>query len=179
MSPGTVNGTAAVCLFLGVSACAKPRLPTVPDSKPVVLPKEPPIHPDYPCPQEKGESKDGSKASKPSNANTCGKQDAEKRPSNGRLPPETIQRIVRERYPKFRSCYEEGLRRDRNLIGRVTVRFVIGCDGTITSIEPVCTSMPDRDVVRCITEEYKPLRFPQPEGGIVTVVYPIMFSPGD
>jgi len=44
------------------------------------------------------------------------------------------------------------------------MRFVIGPDGNITSLLPVCTSMPDREVVRCVTEEYKPLTFPQPEG---------------
>ena len=38
--------------------------------------------------------------------------------------------------------------------------------------------MPDAKVVECIMAEYRKLRFPEPEGGIVTVVYPIMFSPG-
>ena len=59
------------------------------------------------------------------------------------------------------------------------MRFVIGLDGTIKSLGPVCTSMPDRDVVRCITGAYRTITFPKPEGGIVTVIYPIMFSPGD
>jgi hypothetical protein len=33
--------------------------------------------------------------------------------------------------------------------------------------------------VQCVIRAYYGLSFPQPEGGIVTVVYPIMFSPGD
>jgi hypothetical protein len=32
--------------------------------------------------------------------------------------------------------------------------------------------------VSCVISAYYGLSFPQPEGGIVTVVYPIMFSPG-
>ena len=150
----------------------------VPSAKPVAELKQPSNQPDYPCPDQARASDDSSKTSKESNA-PARKHDDEKNAVNGRLPPEVIQTIVRGRYAKFQSCYEQGLGRDPNLIGRVTVRFVIGRDGQIASIEPVCTSMPDREVVRCITEEYKPLTFPQPEGGIVTVIYPIMFSPGD
>jgi hypothetical protein len=38
--------------------------------------------------------------------------------------------------------------------------------------------MPDGGVVSCTVRAFYGLSFPQPEGGIVTVVYPIMFSPG-
>jgi hypothetical protein len=41
------------------------------------------------------------------------------------------------------------------------------------------SDMPDAAVVQCVVRAYYGLSFPQPEGGIVTVVYPIMFSPGD
>jgi hypothetical protein len=39
--------------------------------------------------------------------------------------------------------------------------------------------MPDPEVTRCVLAAFAPLRFPQPENGIVTVVYPIHFSPGE
>ena len=38
---------------------------------------------------------------------------------SGRLPPEVIQRIVRQNYGRFRMCYEQGLARNPNLEGRV------------------------------------------------------------
>jgi len=155
-----------------------PKRPVLSSKRDAEL-KAPPNQPDYPCPDHEWGSDDAPKTPKGSDAPASRKRDDDKNSVNGRLPPEVIQRIVRGRYANFRSCYEQGLGRDPNLIGRVTVRFVIGRDGTVASIEPVCTSMPDREVVRCITEEYKPLTFPQPEGGIVTVVYPIMFSPAD
>jgi hypothetical protein len=100
-------------------------------------------------------------------------------PMNGRLPPDVIQRIVRGQYGKFRACYDEGLRRDHNLRGRVAIRFVIGREGTVTNARDSGSDLPDALVVQCIVRAYGDLCFPQPEGGIVTVVYPVMFVPGD
>ena len=42
---------------------------------------------------------------------------------NGRLPPEVIQRIVRQNFGRFRLCYEDGLKSNPELAGRVTVKF--------------------------------------------------------
>jgi hypothetical protein len=97
---------------------------------------------------------------------------------SGRLPPEVIQRIVRQNYGRFRMCYEQGLAKNPNLEGRVTVRFVIGRDGSVSNVSNGGSDIPDSGVVGCVIRNYYGLSFPQPEGGIVTVVYPIMFSPG-
>jgi hypothetical protein len=97
----------------------------------------------------------------------------------GTLAPGLIQEVVRARYDLFRSCYESGLARSPDVGGRVAVRFVIGRDGSVSYAIPICTSMPDPEVVRCVVQHYRALHFPKPAGGIVTVVYPIMFSPGD
>jgi hypothetical protein len=97
---------------------------------------------------------------------------------SGRLPPEVIQRIVRQNYGRFRMCYEQGLAKNPNLEGRVQVRFVIGRDGSVSNVSNGGSDIPDSSVVQCVIRNYYGLSFPQPEGGIVTVVYPIMFSPG-
>ncbi|HVK66784.1 MAG TPA: AgmX/PglI C-terminal domain-containing protein [Polyangium sp.] len=97
---------------------------------------------------------------------------------SGRLPPEVVRRIIRQNFGRFRLCYENGLRRNPNLQGRVSVRFVIGADGAVSNVGNGGSDMPDGGVVACIVRAFHGLSFPQPEGGIVTVVYPIMFSPG-
>jgi hypothetical protein len=97
---------------------------------------------------------------------------------SGRLPPEVIQRIVRQNFGRFRLCYENGLRNNPNLQGRVGVRFVIGRDGAVSNVGNGGSDMADSGVVSCVVRSFYGLSFPQPEGGIVTVVYPIMFSPG-
>src|SRR5688572_14787287 len=97
---------------------------------------------------------------------------------SGRLPPEVIQRIVRQNYGRFRMCYEQGLSRNPNLQGRVSARFVIGRDGSVSNASNGGSDLPDSAVVSCVVSAFYGLSFPQPEGGIVTVVYPIMLSPG-
>jgi hypothetical protein len=96
---------------------------------------------------------------------------------SGRLPPEVIQRIVRQNFGRFRLCYENGLRNNPNLQGRVSVRFVIGRDGRVSNVGGG-GDLPDGGVVSCVTRAFYGLSFPQPEGGIVTVAYPIVFTPG-
>ncbi|MGE0324531.1 MAG: AgmX/PglI C-terminal domain-containing protein [Polyangiaceae bacterium] len=97
---------------------------------------------------------------------------------SGHIPPEVVQRIVRQNYGRFRMCYENGLRSNPNLQGRVTVRFVIGADGAVSNASNGGSDLPDAGAVGCVVRSFYSLSFPSPESGIVTVVYPIMFSPG-
>lgn len=96
----------------------------------------------------------------------------------GRLPSEVIQRIVRQNFGRFRMCYESGLKANPNLQGRVSVRFVIGSDGSVGSTSNGGSDLPDSGVVSCVVRAFGGLSFPQPDNGIVTVTYPIMFTPG-
>mgnify|MGYP006314362019 FL=1 len=54
---------------------------------------------------------------------------------NGRLPPEVIQRIVRQNFGRFRLCYENGLRNNPTLSGRVSVKFVIDRSGAVSTAQ--------------------------------------------
>ncbi|MBX3232193.1 MAG: AgmX/PglI C-terminal domain-containing protein [Labilithrix sp.] len=96
----------------------------------------------------------------------------------GRLPPEVIQRIVRQNFGRFRLCYENGLRSNPNLAGRIAVKLTIDGSGAVTNptIDPV-TDLPDKAVQSCVLRGFANLSFPQPEGGVVVVVYPVIFAP--
>lgn len=117
----------------------------------------------------------------------------------GRLPPEVIQNIVRANFGVMRKCYEEGLGRDPTLKGKIATKFVIALDGTVSTAAEVHDSppgavapnrlaesvkeelddprFPDPTVTECVVSIFKELRFPRPQGGILTVVYPIIFKP--
>ena len=98
---------------------------------------------------------------------------------DGRLPREVVQRIVRQNFGRFRLCYDNGLRNHPGLQGRVSVKFVIGRTGAVTTATEVGSDLPDPAVVQCVVGGFGNLSFPQPESGLVTVVYPVVFAPGD
>lgn len=96
---------------------------------------------------------------------------------NGRLMPESVQRVVRQSFGRLRACYEGGLQRDPGLEGRVSVKFVIDREGAVTMAMPWAdTTLPDQAVARCVAKAYEAMEFPKPTGGIVTVVYPVAFT---
>jgi hypothetical protein len=95
----------------------------------------------------------------------------------GKLPSEVIQRIVRQNFGRFRFCYEGGLRTNPKLAGTVSTRFVIGKDGAPGSVSNAGSSMSDPAVVQCVVSHFWNLFFPQPESGVVIVIFPIVFSP--
>lgn len=94
----------------------------------------------------------------------------------GRMPKEAIQRIVRAAFGRMRGCYEAGLKRQPTLVGRVEVRFVIGAEGQVLAAVDTVREMSDDEARDCVVRIFSGLRFPAPEGGIVTVTYPIQFQ---
>jgi hypothetical protein len=96
---------------------------------------------------------------------------------NGRLPPEVIQRIVRQNFGRFRLCYENGLRTNPKLGGQVVVRFTIDKSGAVSKTEQAGTNLPDAGVASCVERGFGNLSFPAPEAGIVVVTYPVIFNP--
>jgi hypothetical protein len=96
---------------------------------------------------------------------------------NGRLPPEIVQRIVRQNSGRFRACYEAGLRDNPALAGRVAVKFMIGRDGSVTAALDGGSDLPNASVTQCMIRNFMNLSFPQPEGGTVSVVYPFQLAP--
>ena len=97
---------------------------------------------------------------------------------DGRLPPEVIQRIVRQTFGRFRLCYESGLRENPKLRGRVVVRFVIDESGAVASARDQGSDLGDHVVVDCIVRSFQTLSFPEPmTKKNVTVTYSIDLAP--
>ncbi len=97
--------------------------------------------------------------------------------AEGRIAPEIIQQAVRANFGRFRKCYEDGLAKNSRLAGTVNVSYVIGLDGTTTQAVDKESTMPDKDVVDCVVRGFGNISYPKPEGGVVTVVYPVQFAP--
>ena len=98
---------------------------------------------------------------------------------NGRLPAEAIQRVVRMNFGKFRMCYEDALRTNPSLTGRVVTKFVIARDGSVSTAQDGGSDLPNQKVVSCIVRGFQNLSFPTPENGQVLVSYPLTLTPGE
>jgi hypothetical protein len=95
---------------------------------------------------------------------------------SGRLPPEVIQRIVRQNFGRFRMCYEQGLGRNPAL----PARWARASSSARTAASRTSrTAAPIWPMRRGELRAQRLLRadFPQPESGVVTVVYPLSSSP--
>jgi hypothetical protein len=96
---------------------------------------------------------------------------------NGRLPPEVIQRVIRQSFGRFRGCYESALVTNPALQGRVAASFVIARDGAVSASVDAGSDLPDRGVVGCVVSAFGALSFPAPEKATVSVGYALAFSP--
>ena len=99
--------------------------------------------------------------------------------TNGRLPKDVIQRIIRQNMGRYRACYESGLRTNPSLEGRVEVRFVIDRQGQVSMAQDGSSDLPNDAVRTCIVRSFYNLSFPSPDNGTVTVVYPMVLTPAN
>jgi serine/threonine protein kinase len=97
----------------------------------------------------------------------------DRRPAEGRLPPELIQSVIRARMSAIRRCTDQL----GQLILRRTVYFTIGTDGRAQNVQLAELDGRAPDVDRCIIEKFSALAFAKPEGGSIDVVYPVAFNP--
>jgi hypothetical protein len=97
----------------------------------------------------------------------------------GALDKALIDEVVLRGFPAFNECYESGLARTAGLSGKITIKFVVAADGTVTSSNLKSTTMNEAEVETCVAGTFSTFRFAEPRGGgIVIATYPLVFSPG-
>lgn len=98
---------------------------------------------------------------------------------DGAMDKDIIRRIVRAHINEVRYCYNQGLTKDEELKGRVTIDFEIGLTGKVSDAEVTKTTLDDEDVGTCIAKAVKRWKFPRPSGSDpVGVTYPFVLEPG-
>lgn len=61
-------------------------------------------------------------------------------------------------------CYNEALRKDPSLHGRVVLTFTVGTQGRVITARVEQTDVPDPSLLACIVDSTKDWRFPEPLG---------------
>jgi TonB family protein len=95
----------------------------------------------------------------------------------GSMDKEIIAKVVRERMPEVKTCYERELAEKPELKGRVVVKFTIGLEGKVVTsvLERSTLGVPRAE--NCIVQAIKGWEFPRPADGDVEVSYPFVFEP--
>lgn len=98
--------------------------------------------------------------------------------SPGRLDLAGVDNVVESGFPLFARCYRDGVQRNSRLDGAVRLRFVVGENGHVTTVEDIGSDLTDRQVIDCVAEGFYALHFPEPERGEAHLVYRIHFDAG-
>jgi hypothetical protein len=91
-----------------------------------------------------------------------------------------VQKLARSKgYNPFRHCYEEGLRRNQHLAGKVSVEFTLGAEGAVVGAKKASSSLADESVNQCVVREASKLVLAKPDSGTPAIAMAITLSPGD
>ncbi|MES2640445.1 MAG: AgmX/PglI C-terminal domain-containing protein [Myxococcota bacterium] len=97
----------------------------------------------------------------------------------GSLDRSQIDEVVKRGMSQIRYCYQRELTKNPALGGKVTVKFTIAGDGTVSSAVTKSSTLGNPAVESCINGRFLRFGFPAPKNaGLVIVSYPFLFSPG-
>lgn len=96
---------------------------------------------------------------------------------DGQLSETEINSVMRRQLKSLRDCYESALKRNRQLSGKLVIRFEIEESGKTQNVDFEDDTLGSPEVKECIARRAKYWRFPKPDGGSVFVAYPIVFTP--
>ncbi len=85
--------------------------------------------------------------------------------------------FVRARMGLIKACYENGLKRNPNLKGKISIRFTILETGGLADVAAAQNSLGSPEVAACIINTMRSWRTQFRPSGPVTVEYPFVFSP--
>ncbi|MBK8012230.1 MAG: energy transducer TonB [Deltaproteobacteria bacterium] len=96
---------------------------------------------------------------------------------DGDLSQDQINGVMKRQLKALRSCYENALKRDKSLSGKIVIEFEILESGKTSNVKVRDVSLKSGEVAECIARRAKFWRFPKPDGGSVLVAYPVVFTP--
>ena len=95
----------------------------------------------------------------------------------GSMDREVIRRVIRSHMPEVKFCYERALMAQKDLSGRVQVKFMISPTGKVTASIVEASTLRSPTTEQCVAEAVRRWDFPKPPSGIVSVTYPFVFRP--
>jgi outer membrane biosynthesis protein TonB len=95
----------------------------------------------------------------------------------GRVRPEVIRDVVRAHAGEIQICRDAARQRNPAVAGKVAVHFVIHPDGSVEDAKDSGSTVQDDALIQCVVGAVGAIHFAASTAGLITVVYPIVFSP--
>lgn len=93
----------------------------------------------------------------------------------GRCRPEDILQTVDRRRLEFRRSYETALVKQKDLTGRIDLRWRVGLTGAVVRVEVLENELGD-EVSDCLQKAVRRMLFPPPAGGQCEIKFPVIFN---
>ncbi len=94
------------------------------------------------------------------------------------LAREVVSDVIRGGFPRMRQCYERALEQNEVLKGRIELWLEVTPWGDVFTARIRSSTLPDPAAQECALAVVRALRFPPlAGGGVMTLAYPITFSP--
>jgi outer membrane biosynthesis protein TonB len=93
------------------------------------------------------------------------------------IDQQKLANFIKARMGLIKACYENALKRNPNLKGKIAIRFTILETGGLADLESITNTMGAADVSNCIMATMRSWRTQFKPSGPVTVEYPFVFSP--
>lgn len=95
----------------------------------------------------------------------------------GSLDKELVRKVIHANRNQIRYCYESQLNRFPKLEGKVSVRFTITGQGSVSQSTVAQSSINNAELETCVAGRVRMWTFPKPKGGgLVIVTYPFIFK---
>lgn len=98
---------------------------------------------------------------------------------DGSIDSKSMNRILRKSGPAIKRCYDKALLVNPTLKGKIALSIMINTQGRVEAADVVEDTIGDKSVSKCIRGVISRLRFPKPDGGPVSFVFPVTFAPSN
>jgi hypothetical protein len=96
-------------------------------------------------------------------------------PRKADLTDDQIVSTVKAHMGDIKACYEDGLKDDSELKGKLVIEFTVGSDGKVIATRKIEASIKSAKVEGCVLSKAKTWPFPKPKG-VGNVVFPFPFD---
>ncbi|GDX81841.1 hypothetical protein LBMAG42_36520 [Deltaproteobacteria bacterium] len=97
----------------------------------------------------------------------------------GGIDKAAVDAVVKAHMNQIRYCYQRELQRVPDLAGKVSVKFIIAKDGSVSSSSVAKSTLANPSAEACITGRFLRMQFPALKGGGIAVIhYPFVFAQG-